>query len=135
MKKLLGIVVLGLLFCNVGFAKSVSIMILNTSVEDVKSKLIDSHLNQGYDIGLETNNRITFEKEVTGLKVRLLMGFLSDDVKTFQRDKFNFSKKDNGVKVYYATELFSGDEVVKLDSNSNLKSNQKWLNGWVGNNF
>ena len=123
------------MFCNVSFAKSVSIMIPNTSVEEVKSKLIDSHLDQGYDIGKETDNRIAFEKEVSGLKIRLLMGFLSDDVQTFQRDKFNFSKKDNGVKIYYSMELFSGDEIVKLDSDSTLKSNQKWLNAWVGNNF
>ncbi|MDA9599982.1 hypothetical protein N9R96_00555 [Candidatus Pelagibacter sp.] len=135
MKKLSLYTFLVLMFCNVGFAKSVSIMIPNTSVEEVKSKLIDTHLDQGYDIGKETDNRIVFEKEVSGLKIRLLMGFLSDDVETFQRDKFNFSKKDNGVKVYYSMELFSGDEIVKLDSDSTLKSNQKWLNVWTGNNF
>ena len=135
MKKILGLIVLSLFFYNSAFAKSASVVIPNSSVEDVKSKLIDTHLDQGYDIGQETNNRITFEKEVKGLKVRLLMGFLSDNVKTFQRDKFNFSKRDSGVKVFLSTELFSGEEVVKLESDATIKSNEEWLETWVSNNF
>ena len=62
MKKILGLIILSLFFYNSAFAKSASVVIPNSSVEDVKSKLIDTHLDQGYDIGQETNNRITFEK-------------------------------------------------------------------------
>ena len=63
------------------------------------------------------------------------MGFLSDNVKTFQRDKFNFSKRDSSVKVFLSTELFSGEEVVKLESDATIKSNEEWLETWVSNNF
>ena len=135
MKKAIAIIILGLLWCNVGHAQSVSALIQNATIDDVKSKLIDTHLDQGYDIEEETNNKITFVKEVKGFTVSVLMGLLSDDVRTYQRDKFNFSKKDSGVKVYYSTELFSADKIVKLKGKSTLEVNQKWINTWVGNNF
>ena len=44
MKKILGLIILSLFFYNSAFAKSASVVIPNSSVEDVKSKLIDTHL-------------------------------------------------------------------------------------------
>ena len=135
MMKKISIILVMLFWCNVGHAQSVSALIQNATIDDVKSKLIDTHLDQGYDIEEETNNKITFVKEVKGFTVSVLMGLLSDDVRTYQRDKFNFSKKDSGVKVYYSTELFSADKIVKLKGKSTLEVNQKWINTWVGKNF
>ena len=133
MKKLLSIIVLSLLFSGNVYAKSVSGLIQDVTIDDVKSKLIDTHLDQGYDIEDETNNKITFVKEVKSFKIKILMSLLSDDVKTYERVMFNFSKKNDDVKIYYSLENFSGDEVLKLKSKSGLKLLQQWLYSWIKN--
>ena len=135
MKKLLGIVVLGLLLSGNAYAKTVKAIIENVSIDDVKSKLIDIHLNQDYEIDEETSNKITFIKQRKGMLKNLLTAFVSDDVTSYNRDSFNLSKRDNGVAIYYKTEVFSGDEVFKLDSDEVADSMQKWLNGFVKKNF
>ena len=50
MKKVIVAVLVMLFWCNVGHAQSVSALIQNATIDDVKSKLIDTHLDQGYDI-------------------------------------------------------------------------------------
>jgi len=47
MKKLFGIVVLGLFLTTNVYANSAKIFIENTDIDIVKSKLIDHHLEQG----------------------------------------------------------------------------------------
>ena len=37
--------------------------------------------------------------------------------------------------IYYKTEVFSGDEVFKLDSDKLADSMQEWLDGFVKKNF
>ena len=135
MKKLLGILVLGLLLSGNAYAMTVKALIENVSIDDVKSKLIDVHLNQDYEIGEETSNKITFIKKRKGMLKNLLTAFVSDDVTSYNRDIFNLSKRDNGVAVYYKKEIFSGDEVFKLDSDELANSMQKWLNGFVKKRF
>lgn len=135
MKKFLGIIFLVLLVSGNANAKTVKALIENVSIDDVKSKLIDIHLNQDYEIGEETSNKITFIKKRKGMLKNLLTAFVSDDVTSYDRDIFNLSKRDNGVVVYYKTEVFSGDEVFKLDSDELADNMQKWLDGFVKKNF
>ena len=135
MKKFLGIIFLVLIIAGNANAKTVKALIENVSIDDVKSKLIDVHLNQDYEIGEETSNKITFIKKRKGMLKNLLTAFVSDDVTSYDRDIFNLSKRDNGVAVYYKTEVFSGDEVFKLDSDELADSMQKWLDGFVKKNF
>ena len=136
MKKAILILVLSLVLLtgNV-YAKTVKALVENVSIDDVKSKLIDIHLDQGYEIGEETSNKITFIKERKGTLTNLLTAFVSDNVKSYDRDSFNLSKRDNGVVIYYKTEVFSGDEVFKLDSDKLADSMQEWLDGFVKKNF
>ena len=135
MKKFLGIIFLVFIIAGNANAKTVKALIENVSIDDVKSKLIDVHLNQDYEIGEETSNKITFIKKRKGMLKNLLTAFVSDDVTSYDRDIFNLSKRDNGVAVYYKTEVFSGDEVFKLDSDELADSMQKWLDGFVKKNF
>ena len=135
MKKFLGIIFLVLIIAGNANAKTVKALIENVSIDDVKSKLIDVHLNQDYEIGEETSNKITFIKKRKGMLKNLLTAFVSDDVTSYDRDIFNLSKRDNGVVVYYKTEVFSGDEVFKLDSDELADNMQKWLDGFVKKNF
>ena len=135
MKKFLGIIFLVLIIAGNANAKTVKALIENVSIDDVKSKLIDIHLNQDYEIGEETSNKITFIKKRKGMLKNLLTAFVSDDVTSYDRDIFNLSKRDNGVAVYYKTEVFSGDEVFKLDSDELADNMQKWLDGFVKKNF
>ena len=67
MKKFLGIIFLVLLVSGNANAKTVKALIENVSIDDVKSKLIDIHLNQDYEIGEETSNKITFIKKRKGM--------------------------------------------------------------------
>ena len=57
MKKLLGIVVLGLLWCNVGFAEDLSMVDINQlrklNTEEIKAALSDKKLNGYYQYGQE----------------------------------------------------------------------------------
>ena len=136
MKKLLAIVVLGLLWSGNVYAETVKALVEKVSIDNVKSKLIDIHLDQGYEIGEETSNKITFIKERKGgTLTNLLTAFVSDDVQSYERDSFNLSKRENGIVIYYKTEVFSGDKVFKLDSDELAKSMQKWLDGFVKKNF
>ena len=45
----------------------------NTDIDIVKSKLIDHHLEQGWDIYEETNNKISFSKKLEGFEGALVM--------------------------------------------------------------
>ena len=136
MKKLLAIIVLGLLWSGNVYAETVKALVEKVSIDNVKSKLIDIHLDQGYEIGEETSNKITFIKERKGgTLTNLLTAFVSDDVQSYERDSFNLSKRENGIVIYYKTEVFSGDKVFKLDSDELAKSMQKWLDGFVKKNF
>ena len=136
MKKLLAIIVLGLLWSGNVYAETVKALVEEVSIDNVKSKLIDIHLDQGYEIGEETSNKITFIKERKGgTLTNLLTAFVSDDVQSYERDSFNLSKRENGIVIYYKTEVFSGDKVFKLDSDELAKSMQKWLDGFVKKNF
>ncbi len=99
MKKFLGIIFLVLIIAGNANAKTVKALIENVSIDDVKSKLIDVHLNQDYEIGEETSNKITFIKKRKGMLKNLLTAFVSDDVTSYDRDIFNLSKRDNGVAV------------------------------------
>ena len=136
MKKLLAIIVLGLLWSGNVYAETVKALVEEVSIDNVKSKLIDIHLAQGSEIGEETSNKITFIKERKGgTLTNLLTAFVSDDVQSYERDSFNLSKRENGIVIYYKTEVFSGDKVFKLDSDELAKSMQKWLDGFVKKNF
>ena len=105
-------------------------------MDDVKSKLIDIHLNQDYEIDEDTSNKITFIKKRKGIMKNLLTAFVSDNVNSYNKDIFNLSKRSDGVVIYYKKEVISGDEVFKLDSDGELgDSMQKWLEGFVKKNF
>ena len=117
-------------------AKTIKALVENVSIENVKSKLIDIHLNQDYEIGEETSNKITFIKERKGTLSNLLTAFVSNNVQSFNKDIFNLSQRENSVVIYYKKEIFSGDEIFKLDSDGELGDNmQKWLDGFVKKNF
>ena len=61
--------------------------------DDKKSKLIEAHLDQGYDIEDETSNKITFTKEVKSILFRAMMGLLSNKNVTYSREAIQSIKK------------------------------------------
>ena len=136
MKKLLLTILFTLVLCGGASAKTVKAEIKSVSMDDVKSKLIDIHLNQDYEIDEETSSKITFIKKRKGIMKNLLTAFVSDNVNSYNRDIFNLSKRNDGIVIYYKKEIFSGDEIFKLDSDGELGDNmQKWLDGFVKKNF
>src|SRR6056300_411952 len=136
MKKLLLTILFTLVLCGGASAKTIKAEIKSVSMDDVKSKLIDIHLNQDYEIDEETSNKITFIKKRKGIMKNLLTAFVSDNVNSYNRDIFNLSKRNDGIVIYYKKEIFSGDEIFKLDSDGELGDNmQKLLDGFVKKNF
>ena len=128
MKKLLGIVVLGFLLTTNVYANSAKIFIENTDIDIVKSKLIDHHLEQGWDIYEETNNKISFSKKLEGFEGALVMTLLKGDSYPYARTIFTLSKKDNGINIYTSAEYYNSVEIHKLTEKKNIEQYQKFLN-------
>jgi hypothetical protein len=130
MKKLLAILVLGLLLSSNAYAKSVKVFIENVKIDDVKSKLIGHHLDRGWDIEEETNNKITFSQKLEGMEAALVMTLMTGTSYPYSRFIYTILKKENGVTVYLSTEYFNSEEVVKLDGKKDLEDYQNFLNGF-----
>ena len=130
MKKAIGIIILGLLLSSNAYAKSVKVFIENVKIDDVKSKLIGHHLDRGWDIEEETNNKITFSQKLEGMEAALVMTLMTGTSYPYSRFIYTILKKENGVTVYLSTEYFNSEEVVKLDGKKDLEDYQNFLNGF-----
>ena len=76
MKKLFLTILFTLILSGAVNAKIIKVEIKNVSMDDVKSKLIDIHLNQDYEIDEDTSNKITFIKKRKGIMKNLLTAFV-----------------------------------------------------------
>ena len=130
MKRFLMILVLGLLLSSNAYAKSVKVFIENVKIDDVKSKLIGHHLDRGWDIEEETNNKITFSQKLEGMEAALVMTLMTGTSYPYSRFIYTILKRENGVTVYLSTEYFNSEEVVKLDGKKDLEDYQNFLNGF-----
>ena len=129
-KRFLMILVLGLLLSSNAYAKSVKVFIENVKIDDVKSKLIGHHLDRGWDIEEETNNKITFSQKLEGMEAALVMTLMTGTSYPYSRFIYTILKRENGVTVYLSTEYFNSEEVVKLDGKKDLEDYQNFLNGF-----
>jgi len=128
MMKKISIILVMLFWCNVGHAQSVSALIQNATIDDVKSKLIGHHLDLGWDIEEETNNKITFSQKLEGMEAALVMTLMTGNSYAYARFIYTILKSENGVTVYLSTEYFNSVEVTKLDGKKNLEDYQNFLN-------
>jgi uncharacterized protein YdeI (BOF family) len=125
MKKTFLIFHIFLFFTSYSFSQSIEIK--GKKIEDIKSILIDLSLQDGWTIENDTTNSISFTKENKSTTQNLIFSFISGNVVSYDRDKYNFSQSKDSVRVYYVKELFSGKEVMKFESQEWKDLNQQRL--------
>jgi hypothetical protein len=126
MKKIFLIFFVFLFFTSSSFSQSIEIK--GKKIEDIKSILIDLNLQDEWTIENDTSNSITFTKENKSTTQNIIFSFISGSVVSYNRDKYNFSQTKDLVKVYYVREVFSGKEIVKMESQEWKDLNQQRLN-------
>ena len=114
-----------LVFTSYSFSQSIEIK--GKKIEDIKSILIDLNLQDGWTIENDTINSISFTKENKSTTQNLIFSFISGNVVSYDRDKYNFSQSKDSVRIYYVKELFSGKEVMKFESQEWKDLNQQKL--------
>jgi hypothetical protein len=114
-----------LVFTSYSFSQSIEIK--GKKIEDIKSILIDLNLQDGWTIENDTTNSISFTKENKSTTQNLIFSFISGNVVSYDRDKYNFSQSKDSVRIYYVKELFSGKEVMKFESQEWKDLNQQKL--------
>jgi uncharacterized protein YdeI (BOF family) len=125
MKKTFLIFHIFLFFTSYSFSQSIEIK--GKKIEDIKSILIDLSLQDGWTIENDTTNSISFTKENKSTTQNLIFSFISGNVVSYDRDKYNFSQSKDSVRIYYVRELFSGKEVMKFESQEWKDLNQQRL--------
>lgn len=125
MKKIFLIFFIFLVFTSYSFSQSIEIK--GKKIEDVKSILIDLNLQDGWTIENDTSNSISFTKENKSTTQNIIFSFISGNVVSYDRDKYNFSQSKDSVRIYYVKELFSGKEVMKFESQEWKDLNQQKL--------
>jgi hypothetical protein len=126
MKKIFVTFFIFLFFTSSSFSQSIEIK--GKKIEDIKSILIDLNLQDEWTIENDTSNSITFTKENKSTTQNIIFSFISGSVVSYNRDKYNFSQTKDLVKVYYVREVFSGKEIVKMESQEWKDLNQQRLN-------
>ena len=125
MKKIFITFFVFLFFTSYSFSQSIEIK--GKKIEDIKSILIDLNLQDGWTIENDTINSISFTKENKSTTQNLIFSFISGNVVSYDRDKYNFSQSKDSVRIYYVKELFSGKEVMKFESQEWKDLNQQRL--------
>lgn len=125
MKKIIITFFVFLFFTSYSFSQSIEIK--GKKIEDIKSILIDLNLQDGWTIENDTTNSISFTKENKSTTQNLIFSFISGNVVSYDRDKYNFSQSKDSVRIYYVKELFSGKEVMKFESQEWKDLNQQRL--------
>ena len=125
MKKIFVTFFVFLFFTSYSFSQSIEIK--GKKIEDIKSILIDLNLQDGWTIENDTTNSISFTKENKSTTQNLIFSFISGNVVSYDRDKYNFSQSKDSVRIYYVKELFSGKEVMKFESQEWKDLNQQRL--------
>ena len=125
MKKIIITFFVFLFFTSYSFSQSIEIK--GKKIEDIKSILIDLNLQDGWTIENDTTNSISFTKENKSTTQNLIFSFISGNVVSYDRDKYNFSQSKDSVRIYYVKELFSGKEVMKFESQEWKDLNQQKL--------
>lgn len=125
MKKIFLTFFIFLVFTSYSFSQSIEIK--GKKIEDIKSILIDLNLQDGWTIENDTTNSISFTKENKSTTQNLIFSFISGNVVSYDRDKYNFSQSKDSVRIYYVKELFSGKEVMKFESQEWKDLNQQRL--------
>jgi hypothetical protein len=125
MKKIFLTFFIFLVFTSYSFSQSIEIK--GKKIEDIKSILIDLNLQDGWTIENDTTNSISFTKENKSTTQNIIFSFISGNVVSYDRDKYNFSQSKDSVRIYYVKELFSGKEVIKFESQEMKDLNQQRL--------
>ena len=131
-KKIIFIILLYILNITYTWAAS-KIFINNTSVDDVKSKLIDSFLSSDFELEKDTSSQLSFTIEDDRASLKIAMSLVGGEGTPNWRHKFVFSGKNDGVMMYYYEELFAGSETLKYDKKKDEKRRQKWLENFLSN--
>jgi len=94
---------------------SIKIFINNTSVDNIKSKLIDSFLSSDFELEKDTSSQLSFTIEDDRASLKIAMSLVGGEGTPNWRHKFVFSSKNDGVMLYYYEELFASSETLKYD--------------------
>ena len=117
-KKIIFIILLYILNITYTWAAS-KIFINNTSVDDVKSKLIDSFLSSDFELEKDTSSQLSFTIEDDRASLKIAMSLVGGEGTPNWRHKYE--------------ELFAGSETLKYDKKKDEKRRQKWLENFLSN--
>ena len=108
------------------------ILIENSNIQKIKSKIINDFLAKGGRIEKDTDFSLSIMVENENFWGQVLLGTEASGYKNFERVDFNFAEMENGIKVFAQYYFVTGygttnEQASQMNSNSSLNQLQGYL--------
>ena len=108
------------------------VLVQNTSIKKIKSKIINNFLAQGGRVEKDTDFSLSILSENDNLWGQVLLGTPAGGYKNYERVVFNFAEIDGGIKVFGQYFFVTGhgtinEQADQMNSNKSLNQLQNYL--------